>query len=157
MTRVLRAAAIASALGLLSACSTLDITVPDAVPIEQTTFASALGVNLSASTKTASGLYYRDITVGTGALVVNGQTLTVRYTGWLSSGSQFDANTTTGFQFLLGTGRVIAGWDEGLQGARVGTTRQLIVPASLAYGPNGYGPIPGNAVIVFNVEILSAQ
>lgn len=157
MTRFLRAAAVASVFAVIAGCSSLDISVPNAVPIEQTTFASSLGVNLSRSTKTANGVYYRDITVGTGALVVNGQTLTVRYTGWLSDGSQFDSNTTTGFQFLLGASRVIAGWDEGLQGARVGTTRQLIIPASLAYGPSGYGPIPGNAVIVFNVEVVAAQ
>ena len=157
MNRVVRTAALASVLGLITACSSLDSTVPEAVPIEQTTFAASLGVNIAGSTRTANGAYYRDIVVGTGPVVINGQTITARYTGWLSSGVQFDSNTTTGYQFALGTGRVIAGWDEGLQGVRVGTTRQLIIPANLAYGPSGFGPIPGNAVIVFNVEVVSAQ
>jgi len=161
MPRSFRAVSALSFLGLsalISACTALDDFVPpQAIPIEQTTFASSLGVNLATSTKTANGVYYRDITVGTGAVVVNGQTLTVRYTGWLSSGDQFDSNTTTGYQFPLGAGRVIAGWDEGLQGIRVEGKRQLIIPASLGYGPNGYGPIPGNAVIVFNVEVVAAQ
>lgn len=138
----------------------LDSTQPgDPVPIEETSFASSLGVNLSQSTKTANGMYYRDIVVGTGAAVANGQTLDVRYTGWLSSGFQFDSNIgePLPFSFVLGTGNVIQGWHEGLQGARVGTQRQLIIPASLAYGPGGFGPIPGNAVIVFNVEIVGAR
>ena len=157
MTRVLRAAAIASVLAVGSACSSLDSTVPNPVPIEQTTFASSLSVDLAASTKLASGMYYRDLVVGTGAAVNNGQTVTARYTGWLSNGAQFDSNQTTGYPFVLGTGRVIAGWDLGILGMRVGGKRQLIIPATLGYGPNGNGPIPGNAVIVFTVEVVSAQ
>jgi FKBP-type peptidyl-prolyl cis-trans isomerase len=102
-------------------------------------------------------MYTRDLVVGTGALVNNGQTITARYTGWLSNGAQFDSNQTTGYPFVLGTGRVIAGWDIGILGMRVGGKRQLIIPANLAYGVNGNGPIPGNAVIVFNVEVVSAQ
>jgi FKBP-type peptidyl-prolyl cis-trans isomerase len=130
-----------------------------AVPIEETNFASSLDVNLSQSTRTTNGVYYRDLVVGTGAVVANGQTLDVKYTGWLSSGFQFDSNVTDGtpYSFVLGTGNVIAGWHDGLQGARVGTTRQLIIPASMAYGPGGNGPIPGNAVIVFKVEIVGAR
>jgi FKBP-type peptidyl-prolyl cis-trans isomerase len=131
----------------------------DAVPIEDTNFASSLDVNLSQSTRTTNGVYYRDLVVGTGAVVANGQTLDVKYTGWLSSGFQFDSNVNEGtpYSFVLGTGNVIAGWHDGLQGARVGTTRQLIIPASMAYGPGGNGPIPGNAVIVFRVEIVGAR
>ena len=131
----------------------------EAVPIEETTFASSLNVNLNASTKTVNGMYYRDLTVGTGAAVSNGQSLDVRYTGWLSSGFQFDSNIgePLPYTFTLGTGNVIQGWHEGLQGARVGTRRQLIIPAYLGYGPGGNGPIPGNAVIVFVVEIVAAR
>ena len=150
MTRLIRAAALASVLGLVAACSSLDSTVPNAVPIEQTSFAAALGVDLAASTKLPTGMYIRDLVVGTGAVVINGQTVTARYTGWLSNGATFDSNTTTGYPFILG-------WDVGFQGMRVGGKRQLIIPASLGYGSNGNGPIPGNAVIVFNVEVLSAQ
>ena len=138
----------------------LDSSGPGAVvPIEETNFASTLGVDLSKSTRTANGVYYRDLVVGTGAVVANGQTLDVKYTGWLSSGFQFDsnANDTAPYSFVLGTGNVITGWHDGLQGARVGTTRQLIIPSSMAYGPGGNGPIPGNAVTVFNVAIVGAR
>ena len=130
----------------------------DPVPIEQTNFASSLGVNLSASTKTTKGAYYRDIVVGAGALVAAGQDLDARYTGWLSSGQQFDTNINgTLLTFELGAGDVIDGFDETIPGMRVGGKRQLIIPATLAYGPYGYGPIPGNAVIVFEVEIVAAR
>ncbi len=157
MLRILRIVAMA-AFATASACSSTDTSEPRLIPIEQTSFAASLGVNLAASTKTANGAYYRDITVGTGATVANGKLLTVRYTGWLANGTQFDSNTSAaGFQFTLGNGRVIAGWEEGLQGVRVGGNRQLIIPASLGYGNAGIGPIPGNAVIVFNVEVVSAQ
>jgi peptidylprolyl isomerase len=138
----------------------LDSSGPGTViPIEETSFASALGVNLSQSTRTAAGVYYRDISVGTGPVVANGQTLRVRYTGWLSSGLMFETNTTQPqpFPFVLGVDNVIAGWHDGLQGVRVGGKRQLIIPASMAYGSQGSGPIPGNAVIVFNIEVETAQ
>ena len=142
---------------LFSAC--LDSAGPSgAVPIEQTTFASSLGIDLNASTKTANGAYYRDITVGTGAAVVIGQDLDARYTGWLSNGQQFDTNIGGPIlTFELGGGDVIEGWDETIPGMRVGGKRQLIIPATLGYGQFGFGPIPGNAVIVFNVEIVAAR
>ena len=130
-----------------------------AVPIEETSFASSLGVDLQNSTRTANGMYYRDILVGPGAVVSNGQTLDVWYTGWLSSGFQFDSNVgeSLPLPFVLGNDNVIQGWHEGFQGMRVGGKRQLIIPATLGYGPQGFGPIPGNAVIVFNVEVASAR
>lgn len=118
------------------------------VPIENTTFASSLNVNLAASTKTASGLYYRDITVGTGKTVTAGDSLNVKYVGALADGSVFD-NGTYGFTI---PGRVIAGWNEGLLGMKVGGLRQLIIPSSLGYGASGSGPIPPNAVLVFTVN-----
>lgn len=143
--------------GIITSCS-LDSTGPKLVPIEQTTFAASLEVNLAASTRTTNGAYYRDITVGTGAVVAEGQQITVLYSGWLANGLLFDSNTSpvTPYQFLLGSGRVIAGWDEAIPGMRIGGRRQLIIPASLGYGPGGYGPIPGNAVMVFTVEVVSA-
>lgn len=153
-----RTAVLYLALALAAGC--VESSGPgDAIPIENTSFASALGVNLAASTRTPNGMYYRDITVGTGAVVANGQTLEVKYTGWLSSGFQFDSNRAEAatFPFVLGTGNVIQGWHEGLQGVRVGGSRQLIIPATLAYGPGGYGPIPGNAVIVFTVDVVAVR
>lgn len=118
------------------------------VPIESTTFAASLGVNLAGSTKTASGLYYRDITPGTGATVVAGMTLKVTYSGALANGSVFDSGT---YSFTI-PGNVIQGWNEGLLGMKVGGSRQLIIPPSLGYGANGSGPIPPNAVLVFTVQ-----
>ena len=127
--------------------------------IEQTTFAPALGVNLAASTKTPSGLYIRDVAPGTGATLETGQTVGMRYVGSFANGKVFDSNPAPkpAFSFRLGGGQVIKGWDEGLVGMKVGGKRQLVIPASLAYGPNDYGPIPGNSVLVFDVEALSAR
>ena len=130
-----------------------------AVPIEQTTFAASLNVNLSASVKTAHGVYLRDTAAGTGAVAATGQTLKVDYTGWLADGTRFDASQDHGssFSFMLGKGQVIPGWDEGLAGVAVGATRQLVIPSSLAYGCYGPGIVPANATLVFSVVVHSAQ
>ncbi len=154
MPRLLRRLIAIASLATL-ACSSLDMTAPT---IEATTFASSLGVDLAASTKLPSGVYYRDIGVGTGTAVSNGQQLSMRYTGWLANGSQFDSNVNGNpFVFRLGAGTVIDGWDLGIQGMRVGGRRQLIIPSELGYGPGGNSGIPGNAVLVFIVDVLSAQ
>jgi len=97
-----------------------------------------------------------DLVVGTGAEAVVGDTLSVNYTGWLADGTQFD--TSYGkqpFVFRLGAGQVIKGWDQGLVGMKVGGQRRLIIPPSLGYGSAGSGPIPGNATLKFEVELLS--
>jgi FKBP-type peptidyl-prolyl cis-trans isomerase len=135
---------------------------PTEPPVELTavTFAPALGVSLANSTKLPSGMYYRTLgNVGTGAVVTAGQTLGVKYTGWLSTGTQFDSNqsSTAVFSFKLGAAAVIAGWEQGIPGMRVGETRQLIIPPALGYGATGSGKIPGNAVLVFQVQVVSAQ
>ncbi|MEP6618344.1 MAG: FKBP-type peptidyl-prolyl cis-trans isomerase [bacterium] len=136
-------------LSILACGSSESIT---SVPIEQTTFASSLGVNLSASTKTSDGLYYRDVVVGTGATIAAGTKLTsVKYSGALADGSVFDAGTLPGFTV---PGNLIPGFNEGLLGMKVGGTRQLIIPPVLGYGAAGNGPIPPNAVIVFTVQPL---
>ena len=149
-----RPLAIAAAI-IVAACSSEE----GATDIESTAFASSLGVNLAASTKTANGVYYRDIQVGAGATVANGQTLGMRYAGYLANGAQFDANQAPSapFTFQLGASQVIDGWDEGIPGMKVGGRRQLVIPWQLAYGAAGYGPIPPNANLVFNVEVVSAQ
>jgi len=136
----------------LSACLGDSSTKTDypLVPIESTTFATSLGVNLAASTKTASGLYYRDITVGTGKTIVAGDSINVKYSGALANGSVFDPGTRP-FGFTI-PGNVIQGWNEGLLGMKVGGTRQLIIPPSLGYGANGRDQIPPNAVLVFTVQ-----
>src|SRR5436853_2615296 len=93
-------------------------------------------------TKTASGLEYWDIKVGTGATANKSQTVKVHYTGWLTNGKKFDSSVGGNpFQFTLGAGQVIKGWDEGVAGMKVGGKRQLRIPPDLAYGPNGYPPV----------------
>ncbi len=110
---------------------------------------------------TASGLQYNDITVGTGAEARAGQDITVHYTGWLYSdgtkGKKFDSSKDRGdpFGFSLGAGMVIRGWDEGVQGMKVGGTRSLVIPPELGYGARGAGGvIPPNATLMFEVELL---
>lgn len=109
---------------------------------------------------TASGLKYSDLKVGTGAEAKAGQTAVVHYTGWLTNGTKFDSSKDRGqpFSFPLGGGRVIRGWDEGVQGMKVGGSRKLTIPASLGYGAQGAGGvIPPNATLVFEVELLDLR
>lgn len=161
MIRISRALALASLLASLavSGCAGTDSTGEGSATVEETTFAASLGVDIPNSRRTTNGAYIRDITVGTGAVVSAGQLLNVKYTGWLSTGTQVDSNVnlSTTFPFHLGTHEVITGWDEGIPGMRVGGKRQIIIPPSLGYGGSTNGPIPGNSVLVFVVEIISAQ
>lgn len=109
--------------------------------------------------KTASGLQYIDVKVGTGAEAVAGKTVTVHYTGYLSNGTKFDSSLDTGkpFPFPLGAGRVIKGWDEGVAGMKVGGQRRLIIPPQLGYGSQDYGPIPANSQLIFDVQLLGVN
>lgn len=112
---------------------------------------------------TDSGLQYEDTTAGEGAEAKAGQQVTVHYTGWLrnddgSQGAKFDSSKDRNdpFQFNLGAGQVIRGWDEGVQGMKVGGKRRLTIPASLGYGARGAGGvIPPNATLIFDVELLA--
>lgn len=109
-------------------------------------------------TTTPSGLEYEDITLGSGDTALAGHSVTVHYTGWLTDGSKFDSSKDRNdpFQFELGAGEVIRGWDEGVQGMQVGGVRKLTIPASLGYGARGAGGvIPPNATLVFEVELLA--
>jgi FKBP-type peptidyl-prolyl cis-trans isomerase len=111
-------------------------------------------------TKTASGLEYWDIKVGTGAVAQSGHDVKVDYTGWLPDGKKFDSSVGTGkpFDFMLGAGQVIKGWDEGVVGMKVGGKRQLRIPPDLAYGARGYpGAIPPNATLIFDVQLVDAK
>jgi FKBP-type peptidyl-prolyl cis-trans isomerase FkpA len=111
-------------------------------------------------TTTASGLVYEDTTVGTGDKAEAGRRVSVHYTGWLTDGRKFDSSKDRGdpFDFPLGGRRVIAGWDEGVQGMRVGGVRKLTIPPELGYGARGAGGvIPPNATLVFEVELLGVD
>lgn len=112
-------------------------------------------------TTSATQLTVTDEVVGTGAVAAAGDTVTVNYVGSLTDGTVFDASAnhgTTGFTFTLGAGQVIKGWDEGIVGMRVGGTRKLVIPASLAYGNQAVGNvIPANSTLVFTVELLKVQ
>jgi FKBP-type peptidyl-prolyl cis-trans isomerase len=113
------------------------------------------------ATTTASGLIYDDKVVGTGAEAKAGQEVKVHYTGWLfyggERGKKFDSSKDRGdtFEFPLGAGHVIKGWDEGVAGMKVGGTRVLTIPPQLGYGARGAGGvIPPNATLIFEVELL---
>ncbi len=110
---------------------------------------------------TNSGLQYDDTTVGTGEEAKSGQNVIVHYTGWLFNdgvqGAKFDSSKDRNdpFQFSLGAGMVIKGWDEGVAGMKIGGARTLIIPAALGYGARGAGGvIPPNATLKFDVELL---
>ena len=114
--------------------------------------------------KTASGLQYEDVVVGTGAQPRTGQTCVMHYTGWLwengTKGKKFDSSVDRGqpFEFPLGMGRVIKGWDEGVASMKIGGKRNLLIPPQLGYGARGAGGvIPPNATLFFEVELLGTK
>jgi FKBP-type peptidyl-prolyl cis-trans isomerase FkpA len=106
---------------------------------------------------TASGLIIEELVVGEGVEATAGQQVSVHYTGWLTNGTKFDSSKDRNdpFEFALGARHVIAGWDEGVQGMKIGGTRKLTIPPELGYGARGAGGvIPPNATLVFEVELL---
>jgi len=123
-------------------------------------FSASLGVDTAAMTKTPSGLRYQDITAGEGTPATAERTVSVHYTGWLPNGEKFDSSRDRDqpFSFTLGAGQVIAGWDEGVAGMKVGGRRKLVIPADLGYGTAGAPPdIPPGATLVFDVELLDVR
>lgn len=129
------------------------------VGVEDTEFAPALGIDLARMTKTSSGLYYQNVTVGTGTEATAGKVVSVHYIGWLANGTQFDINQppASPLQFTVGSGQVIPGFDEGVFQMKVGGRRKIVIPSRLGYGPSGTGPIPPNAVLVFQVDLVAVQ
>ncbi len=107
----------------------------------------------------ATELQINDVQPGTGATAEAGDTVTVEYVGALTNGSVFDASENHGqpFTFTLGAGSVIQGWEQGIVGMKEGGQRVLIIPPQLGYGPTGNGPIPGNATLLFQVQLVSVQ
>lgn len=112
-----------------------------------------------APTTSPSGLGIVEMNEGEGELASPGQQVTVHYTGWLTDGRKFDSSRDRGepFTFNLGARQVIAGWDEGVAGMKVGGRRRLVIPPELGYGSRGVGPIPPGATLLFNVELLGVR
>lgn len=109
--------------------------------------------------KTPSGLIYWDVRVGNGEVAKEGSRVRVHYTGWLTNGKKFDSSVDAGkpFDFTIGNGEVIKGWEEGVAGMRVGGKRQLRIPPDLGYGAEGTPGIPPNATLIFDVQLLGVQ
>ncbi len=144
-----------SAAAASPAVAAAPVAATDVIP--STTFAPALGVDIATMTKTATGLYYKDLVVGTGAEATIGTTASLNYVGTLPDGTQFDASNGRPYSFRIGDKRVIQGWDDGVPGMKVGGKRLLVVPSEQGYGANGNGPIPPNAVLVFSLELVTVQ
>jgi len=157
--RLSRSVGAVAALALLAACS-LDTApnVPAPIDPANDTYASALNVDISKMTKTASGLYYRDLQVGDGVPAMAGDSVQVDYTLWLTNGTKVQSTIDDGkpFEFLAGQNppHVIAGFDEGVLGMLPNGTRQLVIPPQLAWGSAGQAPIQPNANVVFQITYL---
>ncbi len=127
--------------------------VPD---IATASFAPSLGVDITNSVRTSSGLYYRDILVGVGTLVpaTGSVSVTNSYQGYLRNAVQFDENS---WSFTTGVNDVIPGFEEGVRGMRVGGQRQIIVPPHLGYGDRRNGAVPANSILVFFVTVTAVD
>jgi len=123
-------------------------------------FSADLGVDTTKMTKGPAGYWYTDLAPGQGAVAETGRTVRVHYTGWLPDGKKFDSSRDRGepFAFTLGAGQVIAGWDEGVKGMKVGGRRELVIPPDQAYGAQGSPPKIGpNETLVFVVDLLAVR
>lgn len=153
--------ALLSALTLAACSGSADRKPADGVArdIASTSFAPSLGVQLDSMTATPRGAYTRDLVVGTGDPVGSGQQVAIHYQGSLANGQQFDANgpADAPFEFRLGAGEVVPGFEEGVTGMRVGGRRQVIIPPALGYGAAANGPIPANSILVFTIELVSVK
>jgi FKBP-type peptidyl-prolyl cis-trans isomerase len=144
---------------LLSAAGCAGAVGGTTPPIEETAFAPSLQVDLSAMERAGSGLYVRDTRAGTGDVVRRGSRVSVYFAGWMPDGTQVDARVEPEdpVEFTVGGGEVIRGWDEGVLGMREGGQRQLVIPARLAYGPRGRGPIPPSTHLVFVINLVEVR
>ncbi|HEX4406192.1 MAG TPA: FKBP-type peptidyl-prolyl cis-trans isomerase [Polyangia bacterium] len=123
--------------------------------------APAASTGATAPQPSGGGLIIEEVKLGDGVVATKGKTVSVHYTGVLTNGTKFDSSLDRGqpIVFALGTGRVIKGWDQGIEGMKVGGKRKLTIPPDLAYGARGTpgGPIPPNATLVFDVELVAVQ
>lgn len=138
---------------------TLFSSSPSSTPITETTSTAVKkSPNAPKAILATKKLAITDAVVGTGAVAKDGDTVSVQYIGKLIDGKVFDSTSAHGgkpFSFVLGSGQVIKGWDEGLVGMKVGGTRLLIIPPALGYGARALGPIPANSTLIFEVKLLS--
>ena len=140
----------------------LSLLIPMAAQTQKTTTAPHPGGPTKVTgegTKTPSGLQYWDIKVGTGQEAKKGDHVQVHYTGWLTSGKKFDSSVGgKPFEFRIGNGDDIKGWEEGVSGMKIGGKRQLKIPPDLAYGKDGYpGAIPPNATLIFDIQLIGIR
>ena len=148
---------------LLAAQTTTPKVPPKATPARSATATASQSASATVTkaqpVTTTSGLKYVDMVVGTGATPKVGDTVLVHYTGRFTNGKIFDSSVgKQPFQFVLGQGQVIKGWDEGVGSMKVGGKRKLIIPPNLAYGPVGYpGVIPPNSTLTFGVQLLKIK
>ena len=120
---------------------------------------SATGTEMSNNSRIATEVVYEDRIVGTGAVATTGSRVSVHYVGVFENGQKFDSSLDRGvpFQFTLGAGEVIKGWDQGVVGMKVGGRRIIVVPPFLGYGSEPRGPIPANSTLVFEIELLKVE
>lgn len=152
------------ALGALASCEE-EYTPFDPVKQRETDekliqeYLKANNVDMSAVTKTNSGLYYQPLEAGTGPKVESGDNVEVKYKGYLLNGTEFDSNydKPNPFEFMVGAQQVIAGWDEGLQLMHEGEKARLYIPSRLGYGQRPAGSIPSNSVLIFDVQVVDIK
>jgi FKBP-type peptidyl-prolyl cis-trans isomerase FkpA len=146
----------------VTACAKKEQQTQSAAPAPAVAVSPVAGAPTAASKviTTADGLQYEVLRQGNGPEAKAGQTVAVHYTGWLTNGTKFDSSVDRGqpFDFQLGAGQVIKGWDEGVAGMKVGEKRKLTIPSNLGYGDRGAGAtIPPGATLIFDVELLGIQ
>ncbi len=130
----------------------------EAMSPEMVDYHPDLGITISEMMLHPSGVLWADAPVGTGDSLGVDMTATVHYTGWLSDGTEFDSSRGGNpFSFRVGAGEVIEAWDVGVIGMRVGGKRKLVIPSEMGYGSEGFSVIPGNAILVFEIELMGIQ
>ena len=159
---VLAAGALTAACASQPAAVTTEKTTTETTTVEtkKTAATTTAATGEGKATTMADGLMIEDLKVGDGPQPTTGQMVTVHYTGWLTDGTKFDSSVDRGkpFQFVLGKGQVIRGWDEGVATMHVGGKRKLTIPPALGYGSRGAGGvIPPDATLVFEVELLGVR